>query len=192
MSESFLSRWSRRKRAEPEAVKAEDEQVAREIVAQAAPPPAVEPAPVPELPPIESLTPQADFSPFMKPQVPVQLKNAALKKLFTDPHFNVMDGLDTYIDDYTKPDPIPAAMLRSLAQSKALRLFDEEEEKPVATSQSESKEGGDVPVVEKAQAAPVAQADALPAPDEIPTVSVGETADVTARHLPPKPDAAPR
>jgi hypothetical protein len=33
------------------------------------------------------------------------VRNAALKKLFTDPHFNVMDGLDVYIDDYGKPDP---------------------------------------------------------------------------------------
>ena len=30
-----------------------------------------------------------------------------MKKLFSDPHFNVMDGLDTYIDDYGKPDPLP-------------------------------------------------------------------------------------
>jgi len=51
-----------------------------------------------------------------------------LKKLFTDPHFNIMDGLDTYIDDYSKPDPIPESMLRRMAQSKALGLFDEPEE----------------------------------------------------------------
>ena len=30
-----------------------------------------------------------------------------MKKLFADPHYNVMDGLDVYIDDYSKPDPIP-------------------------------------------------------------------------------------
>jgi hypothetical protein len=42
-----------------------------------------------------------------------EVKNAAIKKLFADPHFNVMDGLDTYIDDYSKPDPIPPEMLRS-------------------------------------------------------------------------------
>jgi len=134
MSESFLSRWSRRKRAEPDQVQAEDERLARE---QAPPVPAqvsaesTPPAPPPDLPPIESLTPQADFTPFMKPEVPLQMKNAALKKLFTDPHFNVMDGLDTYIDDYTQPDPIPEAMLRSLAQSKALRLFEESEEEKI-------------------------------------------------------------
>jgi len=76
------------------------------------------------LPSLESLTPQADFTAFMKPEVPAQLKNAALKKLFADPHFNVMDGLDTYIDDYTKDDPIPPAMLRALMQSRELKLFD--------------------------------------------------------------------
>jgi hypothetical protein len=43
----------------------------------------------------------------MASDVAPELRSRALKKLFTDPHFNVMDGLDTYIDDYGKPDPIP-------------------------------------------------------------------------------------
>jgi hypothetical protein len=34
-----------------------------------------------------------------------------------------MDGLDIYIDDYGKPDPIPASMLRSLLQSRVSRLL---------------------------------------------------------------------
>ncbi len=51
-----------------------------------------------------------------------------MRKLFSDPHFNVMDGLDTYIDDYGKPDPIPESMLRQLNQSKLLRLFEIEED----------------------------------------------------------------
>jgi len=57
------------------------------------------------------------------------VKSAAMKKLFSDPHFNVMDGLDTYIDDYNKPDPIPLAMLRQMNQSKFLRLFDDDEQR---------------------------------------------------------------
>jgi len=57
------------------------------------------------------------------------VKSAAMKKLFSDPHFNVMDGLDTYIDDYNKPDPIPLAMLRQMNQSKLLRLFDDDEKR---------------------------------------------------------------
>ena len=60
------------------------------------------------------------------------MKNAALKKLFTDPHFNVMDGLDTYIDDYGKPDPLPAGMLRKMAQSQLLGLFADEDKAEAA------------------------------------------------------------
>ncbi len=81
------------------------------------PPPAVEPA----LPPIETLTTESDFSAFMQPKVDETLKRQALKKLFSDPHFNVMDGLDVYIDDYTKPDPIPPDVLERLAQSGFVR-----------------------------------------------------------------------
>ena len=71
-----------------------------------------------ELPPIESLTIDSDFAPFFKPQVDESVKRAALKQLFRDPRFNIMDGLDTYIDDYTQPDPIPSAMLEDLMQRR--------------------------------------------------------------------------
>lgn len=70
------------------------------------------------LPPIESLTPQSDFTPFMRPDVEPSLRSAALRKLFADPHFNVMDGLDTYIDDYSKPDPISPDVVKMLNQAR--------------------------------------------------------------------------
>ena len=73
----------------------------------------------------EALTPTSDFKPFMARGVAPAVKNAAMKKLFADPHFNVMDRLDTYIDDYSKPDPIPAAMLRKMVGSQLLGLFDD-------------------------------------------------------------------
>jgi hypothetical protein len=79
------------------------------------------------------------------------VRNAALKQLFTDPHYNVMDGLDTYIDDYGKPDPIPLAMLRQMRQSKLLGLFDAEDEKDGAAP-SASPDG----------AAPLAMAQSAP------------------------------
>ena len=62
-----------------------------------------------ELPPIDSLTPESDFTGFFQPQGEVDeaLKRAALKQLLRDPRFNVMDGLDIYVGDYTKSDPIP-------------------------------------------------------------------------------------
>jgi hypothetical protein len=83
----------------------------------------------PTLEDVQSLTPDADFTRFARADVAPEVKNAAFKKLFADPHFNVMDGLDVYIDDYSKPDPIPPEMLRRLVGAKFLKLFDDEEEK---------------------------------------------------------------
>lgn len=76
------------------------------------------------LPAVESLTPGSDFRPFMRAGIDSATRNAALKRLFADPQFNVMDGLDVYIDDYGKAEPIPEAMLRRLVEEQASRLFD--------------------------------------------------------------------
>jgi hypothetical protein len=65
---------------------------------------------------------QADsnFAPFMARGVDESVKRMALKKLFTDPHFNVMDGLDIYIGDYNTFVPMSAALVASLNHGKAL------------------------------------------------------------------------
>ena len=89
--------------------------------------------PAPTLEDVQALTPQSDFKPFMARGVDPQVKNAAMKKLFADPHFNVMDRLDIYIDDYSQPDPLPESMLRQMTSAKFLNLFDDEKteaEKP--------------------------------------------------------------
>ena len=85
------------------------------------------PPPAPTLADVDLLGRESDYARFVAPGVDAGVRNAALKKLFTDPHFNLMDGLDTYIDDYGKPDPLPAGMLRQMAQSHALGLFDDEQ-----------------------------------------------------------------
>ena len=69
------------------------------------------------LPPVESLTIDSDFTAFLQPKVDETLKRQALKQLFRDPRFNVMDGLDVYIDDYSKPDPIAPEVVRQLVQA---------------------------------------------------------------------------
>jgi Protein of unknown function (DUF3306) len=142
-SESFLSRWSKRK-AEVRAEEVKAVEIQNENANTGAPfeakmpdnalperglPSDVndKPAENPPLPSIESLTQESDFSPFMGKDVAADLRNQAMKKLFTDPHYNVQDGLDIYIGDYTKSDPIPLEMLRKMTQSKALFLFEEEE-----------------------------------------------------------------
>jgi len=121
--EGFLARWSRRKveaRQAPEApVPAPAETAPTDAPAQAptgslaSAAPAAEPAP---LPPLESLTPHSDFSPFMRAEVDPAIKGEALKKLFSDPALYPMDGLDVYIDDYSKPDPLPEGWLARLNQ----------------------------------------------------------------------------
>ena len=86
-------------------------------------------SPVPDaLPSLDSLTPQSDFSPFIARDVDPQLRNLAMKKLFTDPHYNVMDRLDIYIDDYSTHPPLSLDVIRQMSISKTLGLFDDEEE----------------------------------------------------------------
>lgn len=108
-----LSRWSRRKLAA--AAEAPAPAPAPAVVPASAPGVSGPPAPV-ELPPVESLTFESDFTAFLRPGVDDKVKRAALKQLFRDPRFNIMDGLDTYIDDYTKADPIPPDILADLMQ----------------------------------------------------------------------------
>lgn len=128
--ENFVSRWSRLKR------QAETEPEPKPV--EAAPPIAAEVAPI-ELPPVESLTMDSDFSVFMRPEVDESLRRTALRKLLRDPHFNVMDGLDVYIDDYGKPDPIPAAMLSQLAVVK--RMFQNRSDADRKDEQAERDDG---------------------------------------------------
>lgn len=87
---------------------------------------AEKPAP-PTLDDVAALTHESDYARFVARDVDGPVRNAALKKLFTDPHFNVMDGLDTYIDDYGIPDPLPEGMLRQMAQAQFLGLFRDED-----------------------------------------------------------------
>jgi len=89
------------------------------------------------LPPVESLTPESDFTPFMAREVDAGVKRQALKTLFSDPRFNVMDGLDVYIDDYSKPDPLPEGWLEKLNQVARLGDYQPPAEAPVAPEAAE-------------------------------------------------------
>jgi len=140
----FLSRWSRRKADVREGRPLDDPALAPTSSASL-PEPKAEPVakPVPTLADTQQLTPASDFTGFMSRGVAPEVKNAAMKKLFSDPHFNVMDRMDIYIDDYSQPDPLPMAMLRQMASAKTLNLFDDEVEKTVESN------AGDKPAVEE-------------------------------------------
>ena len=83
---------------------------------------------LPTLEDVLKLTKDSDYSAYVKPGVDPAVQQAAMQKLFSDPHYNIMDGLDIYIDDYSKPDPIPLEMLKQLNQSQLLGLFKTSEE----------------------------------------------------------------
>jgi hypothetical protein len=160
-----LSRWSRRKlEAGADAA----------VPANAAPQPAA-PAPTvaPELPSVESLKFDSDFAAFLRPEVDEKLKRAALKQLFRDPRFNVMDGLDTYIDDYTKADPIPPDMLKSLMQRFAAVAGTGKKE------EERAPEGHDAPPPAAATPLPVAAGTA--ALEQSKPAPAGESAPVAPR-----------
>lgn len=135
----FLRRWSRLKR-----------EAAQAPVPAAAPTAEPAAAEAPPLPPLDSLTFESDFKAFMGAKVEESVKRAALKKLFSDPRFNVMDGLDTYIDDYSIENPIPESMLAKLEHARTT-LFGPQPEKPeeppapdeAAPAQASEKKDGD-------------------------------------------------
>ena len=129
----FLARWSQRKleaREAPPAAVPADEDVD---------------APMPELPPVDELTPQSDFSAFMHPKVNADVRRAALRKLFSDPHFNVMDGLDTYVADYSQPDPLPPGMLAGLRQAQNILAWAKETPEQTAARFAPSSPATELP-----------------------------------------------
>jgi hypothetical protein len=140
MSDNFFSRWSRRKQgldttetvppvakapsaAAPGAAAPQVAALAKAPNVAAVDGPAQEQQALPTLEDVQHLTPSSDFQTFMRQGVPGEVRNAAMKKLFTDPHFNVMDGLDIYIGDYNTPDPLPAGMLEKMVGAEFLNLF---------------------------------------------------------------------
>jgi Protein of unknown function (DUF3306) len=146
----FLGRWSQRKQdiragkplAEPDiavktAVLANNElktdNAANIAVVEEKPE-----IPLPTMADVHELTAESDFSPFVAKNVSPKVRNTAMKKLFTDPHYNVMDRLDIYIDDYSQPDPIPESMLRQMVSAKFLNLFKAEEEAEAAALEAKT------------------------------------------------------
>jgi len=152
--DGFLQRWAKRKARVRSGLAEPEPAPPTQVVAQPAVSPAiVEPVsgavpaavdsaaapregsgavetqpPPPTMEDVARLTRSSDYSRFVGAGVDRKVSNAAMRKLFSDPAFNIMDGLDTYIDDYGKPDPIPESMLRQLNQAKVLRLFETEED----------------------------------------------------------------
>jgi hypothetical protein len=95
------------------------------------------------LPPIDSLDGlRSDYEAFFQQPVDDELRRAALKKLFADPHFNQMDMLDVYVDDYTQFEPLPAALRLRLPSARGFLLDSEREALEAAEAAADASGAG--------------------------------------------------
>lgn len=140
--ESFLSRWNRRKsesRSEETAPlpKGQTEETLETNVETT--PPQSEPRSVADqsretqlqrqgteseaitltdedMPNIETLNEDSDFSQFLSQGVSDELRNKALRKLFHLPEFNFRDGLNDYDEDFTQIPKLSSALAGKVRQ----------------------------------------------------------------------------
>jgi hypothetical protein len=119
-NETFLGRWSRLKREE----RSEEKKLPEKAETEA-----------PPLPPAEELTPESDFTGFMHPKVEDALRRVALKKLFSDPHFNVADPFEPFSGDWTGGEPISEELLAQLNQARTL-IFNDPKNQPKSVAEA--------------------------------------------------------
>ncbi|WP_353237455.1 DUF3306 domain-containing protein [Limnohabitans sp.] len=209
MSDHFFSRWSRRKQGlettepvQPKTVNSPAEPV---VGGQAnlpshsnVPPaandpntkandPAVECPPLPSMDDARALTPSSDFQPFMQPGVSADVRNTAVKKLFTDPHFNVMDGLDIYIGDYNTPDPLPLGMLQKMVGAQFLNLFPPSQDATSGPVNAVGVTGDAAPIREnpdESPALPEGSANVAQSPQSFDSPELPDSAAQTPRSVP--------
>ena len=129
--EKFLGRWSR--------LKNESKDLPQET----------EDTPAPVLPPVDKLTPESDFTGFMHPKVDDALRRVALKKLFSDPHFNVPDPFEAYSGDWTGGEPISEEMLATLNQARTLLFDKDDKEKKAQEAAAAAAAQGAAPATEQ-------------------------------------------
>jgi len=151
--EPFFSRWARLKKESrelpageaagseaPPAPPTADGQAA-DGAEQASPPTAAAPATAPadapplELPPLESLTAESDFRAFMQPGVDDALRRTALRKMWQNPIYGVVDDLDPFRADFAAFTPL-GDIVTSDMKFHAERLLREQLEKAAESAES--------------------------------------------------------
>jgi len=143
--EDFLARWSRRKLDGQPAPGNQTDRAA--AVTEATPPPADAPEKVltdADMQPIETLDESSDFSPFLSPGVSDDLRRQALRKLFSQPDFNITDGLNDYDEDFTRFTGLGSAITHEM---KRLLQREPEVEKSTSTAPADPDVEADTTLV---------------------------------------------
>jgi hypothetical protein len=139
-----------------------------------------------DMPPLESLDQDSDYSPFLSRGVSPELRQTALRQLFRQPKFNVETCLDDFQDDFLNFQPlgdIVTADMRHMAEVEAKREATRIARAAEETPRSEPRPTGDLPASGEADGpVPGAHADATgeadpraTAGDEPPGSSDGAT-----------------
>lgn len=185
-SESVLSRWSRRKLESGNTPDAAGEALAENVSAvnsapaADAPVDAQKPLTDADMPDIDSLETDADFSGFMSPGVSDELRNLALRKLFRAPVFNIRDGLDEYDEDYTSfeklGDIVTADMKYQIElQQQRLREKLQRESQAIAEAELEDVDANDIEANADEDEADGEAPGEMNEQQQVAAVSVGET-----------------
>ena len=143
--ENPLARWSRLKREAAAGTAAPEP---KRAPAEAARPGETAPAaetPMPVLPPLEALNPDSDFSPFMDKRVDDRLRRLALKKLFSDPSLNIVDGLDDFAEDFNLLEDLPQEMVAKLEHVRDVLRGPDPEPEPEAEPEQDAQAQGTPP-----------------------------------------------
>jgi hypothetical protein len=143
--ETFISRWSRRKQ--------EAREQPQRVVAKPA-----DARPMPELPPVDTLSFDSDFRGFMDNRVDDVVRRIALKKLFSDPRFNITDGLDDYAENYAALEDLSAAMVEKLQHARRTLRDTEAEEDDLKSQTPPAEEHSELPTQAAEEAPAIADA----------------------------------
>ncbi|MDB5920114.1 MAG: hypothetical protein JWR40_4348 [Massilia sp.] len=179
-NEGFLKRWSRLKAA-PEAPQTREalptpaelpthaphaSQSAHALPVAGAPhTSATETSPATPLPTLADaamLNADSDYAAFVARGVDADVRRLAMKKLFADPHFNLVDGLDIYMGDYNLPSPVSPAMLASLTHARSVFTRIDELLDPAAADEAAPSIDTQTPVTDAADASGIVDKPAPP------------------------------
>ncbi len=137
--DSFISRWSRRKRGEgqlEESTKPSGADSGEPVASELS-----EDEIVAQLPDIDSLDEGADFTVFLKKGVPEELRQRALRRLWRlNPVFANLDGLNDYDEDFNTVTTLIEGVKTLYQVGKGMPGPADQDGEEVQTDESESRE----------------------------------------------------
>jgi len=189
----FLSRWARRKRAaraggDADAVAGEAGDEKAELVdtgsgdgtlPQAGEDDQQAALTDADMPPVDTIDEDTDMSGFFSPKVSQAVKQAALKKFFHSPMFNIVDGLDDYDDDFRNFEAlgdIITSDMRSQMEREAKRVREAAAKDAESSESAAPEEIRAEGVDEVDEADDVDKADEVAAVDDEPAAASDEPA----------------